>query len=79
MIQTISEFANRIGVPRSNIYTYGKRGKLVIIGGKIDDENGTNMVFLSTRTQVVTEKGEIKTKHIKKEIRGFQLLCNLTE
>ena|ERR1035437_5859615 len=67
MIQTVSEFAKRLGCKRETIYTYGKRGKIIIIGGKIDDENGTNMVFLSTRNNVSDESGSVVLKATQKE------------
>ena len=66
MIQTISEFAARLGCKRQQIQVWGKRGKLVIIGGKIDDENGINKILITSRKQFISESGEVTTKSTKK-------------
>jgi hypothetical protein len=58
---TVSEFAKKIGVERASVYTWGKRGKLCIVNGRIDTENVVNKFFLKGRKEVVSEDGIEKT------------------
>jgi len=67
MIQKVGEFAKRLGVKPQNINTWGKRGKLFIQNGMIDDENETNVFFLSQRKITQSEDGTVTSEPILKE------------
>jgi hypothetical protein len=52
----VSEFAEAYRIPRPNVYTYQKRGKLIIINGFVDTDNMINQLFLSNRQKVDIKK-----------------------
>lgn len=65
----VSEFAATYGFVRNNVYTYEKRGKLIITDGYIDEANPINRLFIDSRNHSPkVEASEIKrtassTKH----------------
>jgi predicted transcriptional regulator len=49
MIYKVSEIATLLGVTRASIYSFGKRGYLLIENGKIDDAKQVNAEYLTRR------------------------------
>ena len=49
MIYKVSEIATLLGVKRESVYSFGKRGYLLIENGKIDDSKQVNAEYLSRR------------------------------
>lgn len=45
----VTEFAEKYGLERTNVYTYKKRGKLIITEGYIDEANPVNKIFVDSR------------------------------
>lgn len=56
----VSEFAEAYDIPRPNVYTYQKRGKLIIIDGYVDTDNQINQMFLSHRQSVIPKQAPKK-------------------
>jgi hypothetical protein len=59
----VSEFAKLYNLNRTNIYTYQKRGKLIIVEGYVDDSNPINAIFIKSRetsNRVKARRGEKK-------------------
>jgi len=44
-----SEFADKYNITRNNVYTYQKRGKILITDGLIDESNPINKLFIASR------------------------------
>jgi hypothetical protein len=61
MIYTVKTFAAKLGVKSQTVNTWGKRGKLLIEAGKINDKNEINSYFLERRSEETKEVEENKT------------------
>ena len=48
-ILKVLEFAEKYGIKRTNVYTYQKRKKLIIVDGYVDEENPINKIFIDSR------------------------------
>lgn len=65
MIYKVGDFAKLLDTKPQHIYTYGKRGKLIILGGMIDDENPVNKAFLSGKgVKINKETGETTKQQV---------------
>jgi hypothetical protein len=60
----VSEFATNYGLERTNVYTYKKRGKLIISDdGYVDEDNPINKIFIDSRET----SAKVKVKPSEKE------------
>jgi hypothetical protein len=76
----VSEFASLYGLIRNNVYTYGKRKKLIIENGSIDTENPLNKLFIETLkhktptntiiTEISTQTESLNLETISPEIKS---------
>lgn len=66
-ILKVSEFSDKYDLKRTNVYTYQKRGKLIIIDGYLDEDNQINRMFITGRqlsSKVKTTKQKTsKSRH----------------
>lgn len=64
MIYTVKTFALKLGVKSQTVNTWGKRGKLLIESGKINDKNEINSYFLERRAETPENVEINKTEEI---------------
>jgi len=65
MILKVSEFAEKIGAKPQSVNTWGRRGKLLIINGKLDTEHPANKLFVDLRfNRYVADEKEIEEKPV---------------
>jgi DNA polymerase III delta prime subunit len=64
----VSEFAEKYGIVRNNVYTYEKRRKLIITDGWVDEDNPVNKLWIQTKTG---EFQKVK-KEIVKKVKEYE-------
>ena len=71
MKQTVKEFATLLDIKTQSVYSYAKRGKILIEAGLIDFENPTSKEFLNNR---MSDKKQISTETEVVELRTLSQL-----
>ncbi|MBP1638964.1 MAG: hypothetical protein H6Q17_547 [Bacteroidetes bacterium] len=59
MIYSVVELSKHLGISRGAIYSYAKRGDIVLVNGKFNTDNPTNSEYLKLREE---SKKEIETE-----------------
>jgi hypothetical protein len=78
----VIEFAEKYGITRTNVYTYEKRRKVIIVDGYVDEDNPINRLFVETRKKsriVHKTKKEVKTVREVKEIKPKEYVTKIPE